>query len=233
MQLYNLCVLLPVALNVALVRADPIFQHERTTAQQCGQAGSFFDPRRNGGSMLDASAGLGEPLNVIISGQSSPDVLDATGKFIYYANAIGFSYECLGIHIGNPQQANLGDGRGWVNQTAVIREDYGNSELGTCKESLIGGNHFRVYPQQGTCALFLAVSIEENASTNHNIAANGYDAGRDALVAGAIGERQFNGVKYMTTAETIEGLLPVGSQGINHDIAIDGKVVLLTVTILK
>lgn len=39
---------------------------------------------------------------------------------------------------------------------------------------------------------------------------------RDALVAGAIGERQFDGVKYTTTAQTIEGLLPVGTQGINH-----------------
>ncbi|KAJ3979533.1 hypothetical protein F5890DRAFT_1469356 [Lentinula detonsa] len=224
------CVLLSLGLNLALVRANPIVQRQRTT-QQCGQGGPYFDPRDNGGSMLDASAGLGEPLNVIISGQSSPNVLDATGKFLNYANAIGFSYECLGFHIGNPQQANLGDGRGWVNQTAVVRQDYGNSVFGTCEESVIGGNHFRIYQQQGSCALFLAVSIEEQASTNHNIEPNGYDAGRDALVAGAIGEREFDGVKYTTTAQTLEGLLPVGSQGINHDISIDGNVVLLTVTI--
>jgi len=40
-------------------------------------------------------------------------------------------------YIGGPQQANLGDGRGWVNQTAVIRFDYDNSFDGTCLESLI------------------------------------------------------------------------------------------------
>jgi len=27
------------------------------------------------------------------------------------------STECFGIHIGNPQSANLGDGNGWVNQS--------------------------------------------------------------------------------------------------------------------
>ncbi|KAJ3881112.1 hypothetical protein F5051DRAFT_477691 [Lentinula edodes] len=232
MQLPVICALVSVGLNAALIFAHPT-AHDRSTGTQlaCGQGGSYFDPRVNGGSMLDASGGLGEPLNVIISGRSSPDVLDATGKFYNYANAIGFSYECLGFHIGDPQQANLGDGRGWVNQTAVVRQDYGNSVFGTCEESVIGGNHFRIYPQLGTCALFLAVSIEEKASTNHNIEPNGYDAGRDALVAGAIGERQFDGVKYTTTAQTIEGLLPVGTQGINHNIAIDGKVILLTVTI--
>jgi hypothetical protein len=107
---------------------------------------------------------VGEPLNVIISALSSPQVLTDAG-FLNFARAIGLqviyystswhllinrftsSTECFGIHIGDPQSANLGDGHGWFNQTNELREDYGNPDVGTCLESLIGGNHFRsVYP---------------------------------------------------------------------------------------
>ena len=53
------------------------------------------------------------------------------------------SRECLGLHLGAPQTANLGDGNGSLNQTIEFREDFGNDFLGTCLESLLGGNHFR------------------------------------------------------------------------------------------
>lgn len=53
------------------------------------------------------------------------------------------STECFGVHLGDPQSANLGDGHGAVNQTMEIRDDFGDAALGTCLESLIGGNHFR------------------------------------------------------------------------------------------
>jgi len=104
---------------------------------------------------------VGEPLNVIISALSSPQVLTDAG-FLNFARAIGLqviyystswhllinrftsSTECFGIHIGDPQSANLGDGHGWFNQTNELREDYGNPDVGTCLESLIGGNHFRL-----------------------------------------------------------------------------------------
>ena len=56
---------------------------------------------------------------------------------------VGSSTECLGIHLGGPQCANLGDGNGCVNQTIELREDFGDADDGTCLESLIGGNHFR------------------------------------------------------------------------------------------
>ena len=77
--------------------------------------------------MLDnAGGGLGEPLNIIVSGLSSPAVLTYDG-FYNYAQAIGLwvlchrvsqsyfkhpnsSEECLGFHLGGPQSANLGDG---------------------------------------------------------------------------------------------------------------------------
>ncbi|KAI0769318.1 hypothetical protein BD413DRAFT_604920 [Trametes elegans] len=198
-------------------------------------ASGFTNPADGGGSMLISSNnGLGEPLNVIISGDSSKDVLSTDG-IVNYARAIGFSTECLGIHLGNPFPANLGDGNGPVNQTAELREDYGNSDVGTCLESLIGGNHFRVYFQNGkdadTGAAFLAVSKEEPASDNHDIVPDGYNIGRNELVENAVGTTSFDGVTYQTTAQNVTGLLPVGSEGVNHGIALDGIVTVLTVTI--
>jgi hypothetical protein len=35
------------------------------------------------------------------------------------------------------------------NETAVLRWDYGDAQLGTCKESIQGGNHFRYWIQNG------------------------------------------------------------------------------------
>ncbi|ESK92947.1 secreted protein [Moniliophthora roreri MCA 2997] len=200
------------------------------------RAVDFFDPRGGGGSMLDnAGEGGGEPLNVIISGLSSPGVLTDDG-IVNYARAIGFSTECFGIHLGDPQTANLGDGNGDVPQAIELREDYGDAEAGTCLESLIGGNHFRVWHQNGaqanSGALFLAVSHEEDVTKGHTISPDGYNQGRNQLVQNAVGRTDFNGVNYSTTARNITGLLPVGADGINHGIAIDGIVTLLTVTIV-
>ncbi|KAJ4001930.1 hypothetical protein F5050DRAFT_1559717 [Lentinula boryana] len=200
------------------------------------QGVAFFNPADNGGSMLDnAGDELGEPLNVIISGLSSAGVLTESG-FENYAKAIGFSTECLGIHIGGPQSANLGDGNGFVNQTVELRQDYGDPDLGTCLESLIGGNHLRLYIQNGpegnSGALFLAVSKEEDAAEGHTIVPDGYDIGRDELSAAAIGTTSFGGVTYSTAAQNLTGLLPPGSAGVNHGIATDGITTLLTVTIV-
>jgi len=195
----------------------------------------FVDPKMGGGSMLDnAGDGFGEPLNVIISGLSSPAVLTDNG-IVNFAQAIGFSRECLCIHLGAPQSANLGDGHGFVNQTIELRQDFGDSGLGTCLESLIGGNHFRVFRQNGlaanTGALFLAVSQEDDVEESHNIVPNGYDIGRNLLVSNALGIKSFGGVKYLTTAENITGLLAPGSVGVNHGVATDGITTLLRVTI--
>jgi len=198
---------------------------------------AYYNPLTNGGSMLDdAGPGpLGEPLNIIISALSSPEVLTDAG-FLNFARAIRFSTECFGIHLGNPQTANLGDGHGWLNQTIELRQDYGDPNIGTCLESLIGGNHFRVYRQNGPLAnsgaLFLASSKEENVQKGHTIVPNGYNIGRDLIIATANGKTTFNGKKYDTTVSRITGLLQPGSTGINHGIAQDGIVALLTVTIV-
>ncbi|KAF8573539.1 hypothetical protein K439DRAFT_1665774 [Ramaria rubella] len=200
------------------------------------KAVEFYPPAAGGGAMLDVSAGLGEPLNVIISGTSSPDVLTDNG-FLNWARSIGFSTEFLGIHIGTPQPANLGDGNGPQNEIKVIRQDYGLPSVGTGVESLIGGNHFRYWRQNGPLAnsgaLFLAVSHEENVTTHHNIEPDGYDKGRDELVKRAVGKTSYGGVHYETISRNITGLLEAGTTGINHDIAIDGIVVLLTVNIVR
>ncbi|KAI0362471.1 hypothetical protein OH77DRAFT_1389711 [Trametes cingulata] len=198
------------------------------------RAVDFFDPAQGGGSMFDNATFGGEPLNVIISGQSSPEVLTDDG-ILNFAQAIGFSQECLGFHLGDPQTANLGDGNGSVNQTLEFRQDFGNDVLGTCLESLIGGNHFRVFrqngPQANSGALFLAVSKEEDVSEHHNIIPDGYNIGRDELVANAVGTKSHGGVTYNVVAKNITGLMPAGSEGVNHGIAVDGIVTLLTVTI--
>jgi len=200
------------------------------------QTDGFFDPTPGGGSMLDnAGNGLGEPLNVIISGLSSPDVLTDSG-ILNFAQALGFSQECLDIHLGGPQSANLGDGNGFVNQTMELRQDFGNAILGTCLESLIGGNHLRVFRQNGSDAdsgaLFLAVSQEEDIAESHTIVPDGYDIGRNKLVASALEKISFGGTSYSTTAVNVTGLLSPGSAGVNHGIATDGIVTLLTVTIV-
>ncbi|KAG0151798.1 hypothetical protein CROQUDRAFT_650853 [Cronartium quercuum f. sp. fusiforme G11] len=178
--------------------------------------------------------GLGEPLNVIISAHSSPEVLTDAG-IENFAKAIGFSQECLGFHRGGLQQANLGDGNGWVNETKEFRQDFGDPVLGSCLESLVGGNHFRFWRQNGSKApsgaLFLAVSQEDDLDNAHTISLDGYNLGRDRLVANATRNTpSFQNRKYTTEVEYVEGMLPAGNSGVNHGIAQDGRVAVLTVT---
>ncbi|KAF7360111.1 Secreted protein [Mycena venus] len=197
----------------------------------------FYDPRILGGEMLNnASRHGGEPLNVIISGLSTPSVLTNAG-FLGYVGSLGFARECFGLHIGDRQPANLGDGNGWVDEMMVLRESYGSAALGTCWETVIGGNHLRVYRQDGPAAksgaLFLAVSQEESLLWHHTISRDGYNVGRDLLVQRATRRAgtSFKGVKYTTTARRIDDLMIPGKAGVNHNITIDGVVVLLTVTV--
>ncbi|KIJ30881.1 hypothetical protein M422DRAFT_61685 [Sphaerobolus stellatus SS14] len=172
--------------------------------------------------MLDTSAGLGEPLNVIISGQSSPEVLTDAGP-MNWARSIGFSNEFL-------------DGNGALPEIKVIREDfYLPFTIGTGIESLVGGNHFKYWRQNGptanTGALFLAVSHEMDVRHHYDIVSGGYDQGRNELVKKAVGKTSFLGVRYSTTARKISRLLEPGAKRINHGIPIDGDVYLLTIKV--
>jgi hypothetical protein len=91
----------------------------------------------------------------------------------------------------------------------------------------------------------------KNVENGHNIIPDGYNVGRDTLATAAIGDKTFLDVNYNTTEKRLTGLLPPGSQGVNHGgpcrasltcndcsciymmegIATDGVTVLLTVTI--
>ncbi|KAI6151426.1 hypothetical protein EDD17DRAFT_1765650 [Pisolithus thermaeus] len=231
----------------------------------------YYVPMNDGGSMLTEvpgtyPAGLGEPLNIIISAYSDSGVLQNTvdnGGLINYFQSFGFATECLGQHSGSDQAANLGDGHGWLNETAVIRWDYGNVTFGTCEETIDGGNHFRYWIQNGpdadSGAIFIAASYELPIAQQHDIIVNGYDLGRDWLVGNATsqssiiptqkltntstysGQTSFGGYTYQTSVNYISGLLQNTSQGINHyqsvavngSNAIDGLVAVMTVKILS
>lgn len=145
-----------------------------------------------------------------------------------YAKKIGFAPECLNLHLGDPQSANLADGNGWLEQLLEIRQAY-FPIFGACLQSAVGGNHFRAWKQNGTeadsGAWFLAVSSEYDYRRNHEIKPNGYDIGRDAMVSTAT--RKHNG--YVTTVQYLDLIRP--GRRFNHGIATDGRVALLTVNL--
>jgi len=220
-------------------------KHERVSSE--AHIG-WVDPSKRDGSMLDlVGNGFREPINVIISGRSDKSIMSDQG-FLDYVRSIGFSFECLHIHLGGAQHANLGDGNGWVPQLYEYRELWFPHSpgvwLGSCWESLAGGNHFRgmhtsrqntytVWKQNGTHAdtgaWFLATSKEEDVSQHHMIIPNGYDIGRDLLVEAACKGGTFKGKSWKASVEYRSGLLPEGRTSINHNISIDGRVAILTV----
>ncbi|KAI0766455.1 hypothetical protein BD413DRAFT_615245 [Trametes elegans] len=256
----------------ALSFANSTVQHARAPSplwrrgRSVPEAG-FYDPTQSGGSMLTVApntGGLGEPLNVIISGHSDAAVLvdsEDNGGFRNYFLSVGFGAECLGQHAGDAQTANLGDGK--VNETSELRWDYGDPQLGTCTETIKGGNHFRYWVQDGSeansGAIFMATSYELPIQMGHDIVFNGYNLGRDWLVGNATaqssliptanitngttysGQTSFGGYTYKTDALYVSGIASNSSAGVNHDLsvgnnntpAVDGYVAVLTVSIVS
>lgn len=112
----------------------------------------------------------GEPLNVIISARSDPYILEDSG-FRAYAKcvrrpllqysfafsipspirSVGFAEECFGLHYGHIHDADLGDGLGRKGEHLLARQSY-FPVMGTCWESVRGGQHFRAWKQNGTLA---------------------------------------------------------------------------------
>jgi len=182
--------------------------------------------------MVDVAGILkGEPINVVVSAKSDPRVLTDWG-FQHYSKSLGLSTECLNQHRAGVQQADLGDGLGYRNQQAVLRERY-FPIFGTCWESLAGGNHFRAWRQNGTeansGAWFIAASKEENLGRQHMIIPDGYNIGRDWLVEKAVAGGRWKGMWWKADVEWRKGLLEPGWKGINHNISQDGIVAILTV----
>ncbi|KAK0445754.1 hypothetical protein EV421DRAFT_1734409 [Armillaria borealis] len=228
-------------------------------------AAGYVDPNDNGGSMLTKVLGItypdgqGEPVNAILSGNSDSEVLvdqETDGGLRNYF------FECLGQHSGTDQQVNLGDGNGYLNETAVIRYNYGDPSLGACTETIKGGNHFRYWVQNGnkanTGAVFMAVSYEKPIADDHDIVLNGYNLARDYIIGnitGSViptlnltnsstysGNTSYGGYTYKTDVSYVSGLLENTSIGINHNWsvyidgvtnAVDGLVAVLDVSILE
>lgn len=134
--------------------------------------------------ILPGLPNLGEPLNAIVSGLSDESVLTYEG-FLLWVTSINFGVSCLGQANGSNQYANLGSGsqvQGTGNgDNGVLRWNYGMPYVGTCKETFVGGNHFRWFKQESTGAFFLATSVELDLANGHMIALNGYNNGRDEL----------------------------------------------------
>jgi len=199
---------------------------------------------------------------LIISGNSDADLLvdsSNNGGLQNYFQSLNFSGNCLGVTIGDRHSANLGDGNGFHNETADMRYNYGDPQLGTCKESEIGGNHFRYWIQNGSNAdsgaIFVSASYEMPAAESHNIVVNGYNLGRDLIIGNISGSSVdgtlltnsstfsgksiANNYTYQTDVTYVWGLLPNTSVDINHNTtvavngntAVDGWVAVLGVTI--
>lgn len=191
----------------------------------------WFDPRINGGRFLDYTNPIfGEPLNIIITSRSDPFILTDIGLRTY-AESVGYSNECLDIHLGTLHTADLGDGDGQKFQQFLARQNF--PVMGTCWESLAGGHHFRAWKQNGTLAnsgaWFLGASKEQPASQNHMIVPDGYNIGRNYFVERAVAGTQFHGKWWKAEVEWREGLLAPGRRGVNHAIRQDGLVAILTV----
>ncbi|KAK0187681.1 hypothetical protein F5146DRAFT_1060143 [Armillaria mellea] len=228
----------------------------------------YYNPASNGGSMLTVVGqtfpdGQQEPVNALISGNSDQAVLaqqSTSGGLINYFLSLSFSGECLGQHTGNSQQVDLGDGNGFRNETAVMRYNYGDPTLGSCTESVKGGDHFRYWVQNGSeansGAVFMAISYETSSSDNHDIVENGYNLGRDYVVGNISGSEvptltltgsstfsgtsSSQGYTYRTDIMYVTGLLPNTSIGINHNQsvsnngavnAVDGLVAVFNISI--
>lgn len=229
------------AATLAVVTTASPLHHKRLT-----EVDGYYNPTESGGRWLTLARntypeGLGEPINVVVSADSDPLLMTDTG-FFDWSFSINFSGECLGQSDGARQAANLGDGLGFINQTILLRENFGDTVLGTCKETIDGGEHYRVWRQNGSLAdsgaWFLAASTEGDLASQHEIQPNGYDTGRDDVVRRATIE---GGTKspltnrtFVTTVANASGPGYYGNVSIdqiNHGVATDGVVAILTVRV--
>jgi hypothetical protein len=64
--------------------------------------------------------------------------------------------ECLDTYLGELHTASLGSGRAWGDHNMELRKDYGNLDIGSCWESLVGSMFRQNGFEANTGALFLA-----------------------------------------------------------------------------
>nr|VWO99441.1 Phosphate:H symporter (Phosphate:H symporter, variant) [Ganoderma boninense] len=175
----------------------------------------WVDPRLNGGQFLDYTTDtLGEPLNIIISSESDPDILTESGMQTYI-KSIGFSRECLGLHYGHIHDADLGDGP----RTQAGAVPWAPALL-PYHRHLLG-----IYPRWTS----LPASQEMDSSKNHMIVDDGYNRGRNYIVERATAGSHWRGTWWKAEVQWQDGLLESGNRGVNHGIEQDGLVAILTV----
>ncbi|KAK8845353.1 hypothetical protein IAR55_006066 [Kwoniella newhampshirensis] len=192
----------------------------------------YYNPVLLNGSMMTDSH---EPVNVIISNRSDPRVMVESiiggGLYNYLAGA-GFGGECFGLHMGGLQSIDLGDGTGTQIQKNILRYQYFHDPyLGTCLESIYGGNHVRVFKQETSGAYFLATSAEQDSTTHHNLGWDAYDIGRNYFIGNSTnvtipeeltthstfsGHIEQNKWRYMTNITFVDGLLDTNRSLWNH-----------------
>ncbi|KAG0663711.1 hypothetical protein C6P46_002280 [Rhodotorula mucilaginosa] len=241
--------LLAWALLLALARAAPLFQAEQavltaslhsidtaSTTTPRPDRTAYFDPRAGGGAQYNRNLWDGhEPLNIIISAQSSADVLKESG-FIAYSRSLGAASARKRSHAVSPaHHARVS----WVELsplTPTLAHPATRILFINCK----GGNHFRAYKQNGTDAnsgaWFLAASKEVDLRGKHKIAHNGYNIGRDLIVEKATSGSSYLNRRYEARVDWVEGLLPPGNEaradvndhvrrptGMAHGISQDGR----------
>jgi len=223
--------------TLVLIVAHPIAGDSQTViaSKHSSEYQGWFDPRVNGGRFLDYTNHKppyrGEPLNIIITALSDPYVLTDEGLRTY-SKSIGYSEECLGIHLGGKHYADLGDGDEKKAQQFLVRQHY-FPIMGTCWESFAGGHHFRAWRQNGTLAnsgaWFLGASKEEPTAKKHMIVPDGYNIGRNWFVEKATAGSHWKGMWWKADVEWRQGLLEPGKRGVNHGIEQDGLVAILTI----
>lgn len=90
----------PAACSLCLLSLLTLATSSPLTPRATSTSNGFADPTNGGGSWLtNANDGFGEPINVVVSGNSDVQVLDPQG-FYNYALSLEFGTECLGEHLG-------------------------------------------------------------------------------------------------------------------------------------
>ncbi|KAE8219138.1 hypothetical protein CF326_g9017 [Tilletia indica] len=211
--------------------------------RQSNSATGYADPTQGGGRFLtylpNSASTVGEPINIVISNASDRFVLTSKG-FLEWASSVQLIPNACVVrdNLGGSQQADLGDGNGRKNQTDVLRHSYFTDN--TCKETIQGGNHARYWRQNGTSAdsraWFLAASVEMPLAQSHKVVSDGYDLGRDWIIGNATmsnGTLSTGGYVFQATSTNAAMLQSVSQSDINHDIAIDGNVAVITVRVIS
>lgn len=155
-----------------------------------------------------------------------------SGDLKNWLGAIGFADECLGGKKGNPQYADLVDGRGEIAEQFLYRQDFHWKFLGSCAETFTGGNHCRGFLQEGSNHWFLGCSVEKDLLTHHTIDTNGYNRGRTDFVNSALKGGKFKDCTWPpATLALLEnaGIRSEDGSYYNHGIPVDGEVAVLTV----